>query len=66
MKLLKKTSVKTRQPDITHLLRGKGYSLAGWSRANKYNVTSAWLALTGRMDGPLAREIRAKVEALES
>ena len=55
---------KTPPRNIRNLLRNKGYSLAGWSRANGYNVTSVWFALTGRMNGKRAKEIRSKVESL--
>ena len=60
------TSRKKPVPrDLRYCLFSRGYSLAGWARANNYNITSVWFALTGRMNGKRAREIRAKVENLK-
>jgi len=58
-------SQKNKPKNIRNVLKRKGYSLAGWSRANGYNQTSVWLALVGRMNGRLGREIRSKVEAIK-
>lgn len=56
---------KNTNSDIRTILKTKGYSLAGWARANGYNRVSTHLALVGRMNGSLAREIRAKVQNLK-
>jgi hypothetical protein len=60
-------SSKNRKPlkDIRQSLYSRGYSLAGWSRVNGYNITSVFFALTGKMAGKRAREIRSKVENLK-
>ena len=56
---------KKQTSDIRTILRSKGYSISGWSRANGYNRISVQLALSGQMNGKCAREIRAKVENLK-
>lgn len=56
---------KKLSSDIRSILRNKGYSISGWSRANGYNRISVHLALSGQMNGRHAREIRTKVENLK-
>ena len=56
---------KKAAPDIRRDLRVKGYSISGWARANGYNRISVSLALSGRMNGRLGKEIRKRVEVLK-
>lgn len=51
--------------NLKQILKGNGYSISGWARANGYNRISVSLALSGRMNGRLGKEIRKRVEVLK-
>ena len=62
---MKETSRKKQLSDLRPRMKNLGFSISGWCRRNGYNRQTVELALRGKRNGKLSREIRAKIENLK-
>lgn len=51
--------------DLRPKMRELGFCISAWCRRHGYNRRTAELALSGRRNGKLSREIRSKVKNLK-